>query len=215
MTVHARAVQRPALEFALLPRPGDQTPGNAAPMYLLAASQVEQIEPRGIDAQELARKGLPAAETTELQDYYCNEVPLDKLPVADVELLLSTYSTAFQTLDAATKRDHCDWNLPIRELGFKTSLSHLNGARSLANAAATLRKNASRPPRLSGGDRFSSRRLPTWPQPVERWAAHSGAGRDGRRRGRREARAGARATAGCAEPLLAAGRAAAAICGHA
>jgi hypothetical protein len=137
LSVRAQATRNPALEFALLPGPADQTPGNAAPMYLLASSQAERTMIIPVDPKDLEKKGLPAADnSTDLRDYFRDEVPLDRLPVADVEALLTNYAQAFQSLDAATRREDCDWNLPIRELGFQTSMTHLNSARNLANTTA-------------------------------------------------------------------------------
>jgi hypothetical protein len=136
LTVRPQAPTRPALRHALLTPVADQTPGNAAPMYLLATARTEQVPHRMVDAAVLQQKGLPPADNDDLMHYYLEELPLDKLPQADVEEFLRNYQTAFGFLNSAAQREFCRWDLPTRTQGFETLLPHLNGARHLANATS-------------------------------------------------------------------------------
>jgi hypothetical protein len=135
MTVHAQPVSRPALAHALLPDPGQRTPGNAAPVYLIAMAQARQIKVPEVDAEDLKRKGLPPAEDSDLMYYYF-ELPIERVPVKDLEQFMRPYDPALQTLHVAARREYCRWDLPIREQGLQTPFTHLNDARHLVNLAS-------------------------------------------------------------------------------
>jgi hypothetical protein len=136
MTVHAAALPRPALKYALVPDAADLSPGNAGPLYLMAMAAARRVPAPEFDADDLARKGLPPAESDDLLYYYASEVPLDKLPVGDVEAFLAPYRDAMRLFDVAARRQDCQWELRVREMGLDMPLSHLNDARHLANVAS-------------------------------------------------------------------------------
>lgn len=136
MTVHPRAVEPPALHYRLLPEPADQTRGNAAQIYLLAfgLSAQEHMEAEKIPA------GTPTtlpdgSDATGLDDLYLH-LPLNDLPQQAVEQYLGSFGGMLSFLDQAAQRDHCDWDLDLREQGFAALLPHLNHARGAANHMA-------------------------------------------------------------------------------
>lgn len=108
----------PALRYQLLPDFAEQTPGNAAPIYVVAFA----ILPR--DAGAADRLGALLS------------VPLDQLQTKDVAPLLKDYQGAFEQLRLAEQRDHCRWNLPYREQGPRTQLPFVTSSRKLAVALA-------------------------------------------------------------------------------
>jgi hypothetical protein len=135
LTIYPQAPTLPALRYALLTSVAEQTPGNAASIYLLAFARTEQVEAHPATPEELKRKGLPEPEEEDLLHYFDGQLTLEQLPPQDVEILLSSFSTALQGLDTAARRDYCRWELPTREFGYETLLPHLNPARHLAYAA--------------------------------------------------------------------------------
>lgn len=108
----------PALRYRLLPDYAEQTPGNAAPIYVVAFA----ILPR--DAGAADRLGALLS------------VPLDQLRAKDVAQLLKDHEGAFEQLRLAEQRDHCRWDLPYREQGPRTELPFLTSSRQLAVALA-------------------------------------------------------------------------------
>jgi hypothetical protein len=135
LTVRAAPATRPALQYRLLPDPNERTAGNAAPVYLLSFLQALKVpqEERKLDDADAARLGAPEAEKHDRLSFYQYEVPLDRLTDAKVEQFLGKFASALTQFDVAARRDHCDWDLPTRELGFGTLLPHLTSARDLAN----------------------------------------------------------------------------------
>jgi hypothetical protein len=81
-------------------------------------------------------KGLPAPENPDALSYFLEDVPLDRMPKQDVENYLGDWSTSFALLEIATRRDHCRWDLALREQGFEMLLPQLNPARVLSRAVA-------------------------------------------------------------------------------
>jgi hypothetical protein len=132
LTVHARGVERPALRFALIPGASERTAGNAAPLYMMALSEVSKATETMVSNPAVASKLKD--NHTDLHNYYL-DLPLEKLSPDEVDGVLRPLDGTFQAFDAATHRDYCHWDFPIRELGFQTLLPHLNGARDLAQAA--------------------------------------------------------------------------------
>jgi hypothetical protein len=135
MTIHPQATSRPALKHALFPSLADETPGNAASTYMLAFGRAQDVPETRAD-KALTSKGLPAPENPDALSYFLEEVPLDRLPAQDVENYLGNWSSSFALLEIATRRDHCRWDLALREQGFEMLLPQLNPARYLSRAAA-------------------------------------------------------------------------------
>lgn len=135
LNVKAQAVARPALQYSLLFRPIDQVPGNAAPLYLMAMREAARIDVPPVDKNALAGKGLPPTDEGDMMYYYL-ALPLEKLPVKDLEEFMRPYESALVQLDAATQREYCRWELPVRDKGVETLVPYLNDARHLTNVAS-------------------------------------------------------------------------------
>jgi len=90
-----------ALEYSLLPKYLDRTPGNGAPLYLKALLLI-----RGNHQQP--------GEFWEKVDRWLETPPAD-LPRAEVRAALEQFSYAMPYAKMAAHRDHCDWDPPLRE----------------------------------------------------------------------------------------------------
>jgi hypothetical protein len=114
LTVHPAAEARPALKYQLLPKLVDRTPGNAAVDY--GKVTAERYAIFGNDAwwEENWEKRIDA--------------PLAELRGQKFEL-----PAIFETLDRAARREHCDWQVPIREGDFyRVLLPELQQTRAFA-----------------------------------------------------------------------------------
>lgn len=136
LTVHAKATTRPALQYRLLPDAVDRTHGNAAPVYFNAFLLADNKKLDPVTKEEKSRLGIPEPESDDRLDFYLYELPLEKLPRADVERTLSSYTSVFDLVDIAARREQCEWDLTGREQGFQALLPHLNVARQVANVTA-------------------------------------------------------------------------------
>ncbi len=87
-------------QVPLLPRFSEQTPGNAATLYLKALMLLADSKD-GNDYWEKIYRWL--------------EMPPDKLPRADVRAALQAKHNILHDLTLAAHRDHCDWDPPLRE----------------------------------------------------------------------------------------------------
>src|SRR3954454_23803865 len=115
----AVAPPTPALKYELLfDTLLDRRPGNAAILYMQAVLLM------GPDAKEKSDKALQAYDAKDLRTFNELAQALEYPPV-------------FQELDLAARRDHCDWQPPIREKGGETYLPHLE---PLAHAITRLIK---------------------------------------------------------------------------
>src|SRR5690242_18975609 len=119
-----------------MPTVADETCGNAATMYLLAFARMQETTEPQVDEAAVRSKGLPEPTGTDLVSYYLEEVPLERLPLQDVESAVNQFGSAMHMLASATARAYCRWDLPTRETGYETLLPHLNIARYLANVVA-------------------------------------------------------------------------------
>ncbi len=103
ITVHPAPEPRPALKHQLLPEFLDRTPGNAAVDYGKVTAEQWAIFGNDEWWEENWAKRIDA--------------PLAELRGQALELPI-----VFQTLDRAARREHCDWQVPIREGSFYTIL---------------------------------------------------------------------------------------------
>jgi hypothetical protein len=87
-----------ALQYRLLPEPGELVAGNAAPLWL-RAGQAARNSPRKLTDKENLWLG-PAG------------IPLRELPRQEVRTFLDNHAAAFRFAELAARRDHCDWELP-------------------------------------------------------------------------------------------------------
>lgn len=132
LVVHPQAIARPALKNHLLPDVSDQSAGDAAPLYLSAYLQVPPESVEKLDDDARTRFGVSAQDAPTRTDLYLS-LPLDRLPLEDVERFLEPFTASLRLLDQAALRDYCRWDMPIREDGFNVPLGHLNQARRLTN----------------------------------------------------------------------------------
>lgn len=100
LTLHPAPAPPSARQYALLPTFAERTPGNAVPIYFKAFSMMRSDRQ---EDYEQVTKWL--------------EMPVASLPVEECRELLDRYRDAFVYLDIAARREHCDWDPPIRELG--------------------------------------------------------------------------------------------------
>ncbi len=100
--LHPAAPPFDVLEYHFLPRFLERTPGNAATLYLKALALLAEHD--GRLKEEAARKldrwlAMPPAE----------------LPRKEVQEFLASYQAALGIVKMAARREHCDWDPPIRE----------------------------------------------------------------------------------------------------
>jgi hypothetical protein len=138
LTVHPRLAPVPALKYELLPEPMGQTPGNSATAWLLAFEQLSQ------NASDIKVDANQSDQISELLDLPAEQFAGRR---QDIENLLGGFDGVFRSADVAARREHCQWDLPLREEGFELPLPHLNTARRLGNLLA-LRARL----RIAGGD---------------------------------------------------------------
>lgn len=120
LTLRPAAEPRPALKYHLLPPLLDRQPGNAAVFYNKAALMYQQNP-------ELVKQGDKVSQW--------NDLPLDKLPLDEIEKTLAPWSTVFAEIGFAVKREQCDWQLPIREqVPFTILLPEFQTLRAVARA---------------------------------------------------------------------------------
>ncbi len=112
-----KAAERPAMRYRLMPIVGEQIPGNAATLYLMALLQMSKGNVKDTDAKSLDT----------LLD--CPMVDFDREAAGK---LLEGYSGCLRTVELAALRESCDWGLPIRQEGTRTLLPHLNVIRELS-----------------------------------------------------------------------------------
>ena len=116
-TVHSAAPAQPALKHHLVPRRSEQTAGNAAALYDVAAMMTHNDQPT-------TRPDPSGKGTLDLPDDYL-KLPLSELPLADTESLLQQHRPKLEHLDFAATRDACHWDWAIREQGFGAHLPQL------------------------------------------------------------------------------------------
>lgn len=114
--IHPIAPPTPALKYRLLFDPVDRFRGNAALTYMQATMLIAP------EQDKLREAALDALERKDEKAF--NE--------SATELLSRTHGV-FDELDVAGRRDHCDWEPPIRERGVQALLPHLARMRQLAH----------------------------------------------------------------------------------
>jgi hypothetical protein len=97
----------PALKYELLyDLLTDRIPGNAAMLYIQTCLLM------GAESPKVALDALDAYEANDLEKFNQLAEKIDRPPI-------------FKNLDVAARRDTCDWDPPIRQLGAYTWLPHL------------------------------------------------------------------------------------------
>jgi len=115
----------PALRYQLLPTLLELKPGNAAPLYFKVL--VPRNSSRSKDDGKRAQL---------ISDWM--STPLDQLPRDEVRNTLSRDSYDLDQVAMAARRDHCDWELPIRDgRAWEIQLPEAQGARDVARTLGT------------------------------------------------------------------------------
>jgi hypothetical protein len=111
VTIHPVAAPRPALKYHLLPTFTERTSGDAAPLYAKALVMHMEAWQRVCD-QATHDKQL-SSDFDNIEKWM--EMPLDQLPRDRAEKLLASLGNSTRgQLDLAVRREHCNWDVPLR-----------------------------------------------------------------------------------------------------
>jgi hypothetical protein len=110
LVVSPAAEPVPALKYRLLPAFGQQTHGNGA-----------------LDYGEAANRDMPQFDQNRLNSWL--DLLPDRLPVKELDAALAAFARALADLEQASRREVCDWQLPIRRDGFNTRLDDFQNLR--------------------------------------------------------------------------------------
>ncbi|MHC4716095.1 MAG: hypothetical protein ACYS5V_03940 [Planctomycetota bacterium] len=114
------AAPRPSLSWLLLPPVTEQTPGNAAQLYLLADA-VAGRESKGEGSDKIDK---------------WMQVPLSQIPVEAAQKVIARYASGLRQLELASRREFAHWDSPVRSEGFRAPMPNLSGQRHLARVLA-------------------------------------------------------------------------------
>ncbi len=122
LKVQAASESVPALKYSLLPSFVDCTSGNAAMDYNRMIVLWQNSDKNNLEER--------------LSEWL--EIPLAELPREEIREVLAQQNTILKGLTRATRRDDCDWQLPIRETAnpFSIVIPELSQLRSLARLLA-------------------------------------------------------------------------------
>ncbi|MDB5173682.1 MAG: hypothetical protein JWN51_2455 [Phycisphaerales bacterium] len=118
LSVTRAAVPVPALRYRFAPDLAELTPGNAAPLYLMAG----ELLPRDQNQRDRVTNLLDA--------------PMDQFPRDEARQALQPYHGVLMEVELAAWREDCHWETPLRTEGVRTLLPYLNPYRECANALA-------------------------------------------------------------------------------
>ncbi len=121
LTIGPAGSPDPALKYLLMPDYLEQTPGNAAQMYYMAAQRAEVLK----GSYEVYNK---------IADWL--EVPVEQLPREEVEQTLEQVKDALRCVELASRYEWCQWDCAVRSEGFSALLPSLLPHRCLAKALA-------------------------------------------------------------------------------
>jgi hypothetical protein len=118
MSVPRAAVAVPALQYDFSPDVAGQTPGNAAPIYLMAIELLPHDEKKRERASNLL------------------DMPMDQFPREEAGEALRAYHSSLAEVELAAAREDCRWEAPLRTEGIRTLLPYLSPCREMASALA-------------------------------------------------------------------------------
>jgi hypothetical protein len=136
VTIHPAAAPRPALKYHLLPTFRQTTPGNAVPLYAKALLIHRET---WSNLHNSARHGKDRQFLDDFEHFEkWLETPPDKLPRDRVRKVVDSFSTTVRTqLELAVRREHCDWDMPLRQGHvFEIVLPEADDFRDLARIVA-------------------------------------------------------------------------------
>jgi hypothetical protein len=113
VTIQPVAAPKQALKHHLLPTFLEGTPGDAMPLYVKAL--VRHMEAwKGLQYESLNGKENSASDLNNFEKWL--GTPLDKLPRERVRKLVDSFSgTVKSQLELAVRREHCNWDSPLRQ----------------------------------------------------------------------------------------------------
>jgi hypothetical protein len=123
LTLSPAAEPVPALKYRLVPPLGERKKGNAALAYYRA---VVRYEPFARVARKFVGQQL---------DKWL-ETPLDKLPQSEIAAQLQSFESIYKELERASRRDRCEWEVPLESDGMETLLSEFQELRRPAMVVA-------------------------------------------------------------------------------
>jgi hypothetical protein len=134
VVIHPTAEPMPALKYHLLPTFLERTPGDAMPLYTKAL--VRHVEVWRIMADEAPSDKESPSDLDHCEEWL--ETPLDKLPRDRVKKLVDAFGGSVRSqLDLAVRREHCNWDAPVREGHvFEILLPEVQEFRNLARIVA-------------------------------------------------------------------------------
>jgi len=125
LTLSPKSPEPPVLRYRLLPTWGEMVEGNAATQYhraiLVMQQQTANVE------NSMDKLWMPLEEW--------REMPLDQLPIEEVERTLAPFDNILQEVHFGARRTHCDWGLPFQEMRrdvFMIMLEEIQQARNLS-----------------------------------------------------------------------------------
>ena len=122
VTIYPAATPTPALKYHLLTPFLERTPGNAALLYCKAILILEG------DVNNRKRLDPVANWLT---------MPLNSLPRDEVRRTLDSFGSVLNQVEAAARREQCDWDAPLRQGNIiSLLLPELQQARSIARLIA-------------------------------------------------------------------------------
>jgi len=119
MILHPMPATQPALSHSLLPRAIDQSPGNAATLYMIAARKVPDYSNKDV-----------YAKIDDLEDLNLEDLRKKDKEAQDV---LDQFSTSLEYVDLGARREEAQWDAGLRDLGARAMVSYLNDMRLLQN----------------------------------------------------------------------------------
>lgn len=109
LEIHSAPLPLPAMNYRLFPSAAEQTPGNAATVYLMAFAAAGDI------TADNSYDNLKSAR-------------LKNFPVNDAQQFLGRHRSVVEQLLLAGRREDCKWDPPLRGQGFNIDLSYLSRA---------------------------------------------------------------------------------------
>ena len=114
MAVSPAALPEPSLKFELLPVAWEQTRGDAAPIYLTTFLRIRMDQERNQVTNRISAM---------------LEMPMEQFPVEEAQRIVDAHQSILESLELASRRDRCNWEIPFREEGFETLLPQLQDCR--------------------------------------------------------------------------------------
>jgi hypothetical protein len=118
LTVRPSATTQSSLQFKLLPELVDQTPGNAATLYLMA-SKLGPDRKLGYELENRADDLL--------------KPPAESMHAEQARDVLGPFAGRLRLADLAAHRQEAHWDYSLREEGLNALLPHLNDVRGFAS----------------------------------------------------------------------------------